>query len=114
MLFDFHCHSTASDGALAPDILMARAARNGAQHLALTDHDQLAGLAQARQSAEQLGMQFVDGVEISVSWRGMSVHIVGLNLDIHNTALVQGLSDYASGRAKRAVIIANQLEEVGG
>lgn len=113
MLFDFHCHSTASDGALTPDILMARAARNGARHIALTDHDQLAGLAQARQSAEQLGMQFVDGVEISVSWRGMSVHIVGLNLDIHNTALVQGLSDNASGRAKRAVIIANQLEEVG-
>ena len=97
MLFDFHCHSTASDGALSPEKLMARAARNGARHIALTDHDQLAGLASARQTAEQFGMQFIDGVEVSVSWRGMSVHIVGLNLDIHNTALQQGLAKNASG-----------------
>lgn len=113
MLFDFHCHSTASDGALAPEQLMARAARNGARYVALTDHDQLAGLGQARQSAEQLGMRFVDGVEISVSWRGMSVHIVGLNFDVDNVALAQGLAENASGRAKRAVVIAEQLEEVG-
>ena len=113
MLFDFHCHSTASDGALAPEQLMARAARNGARYVALTDHDQLAGLSQARQSAEQLGMRFVDGVEISVSWRGMSVHIVGLNFDVDNVALAQGLAENASGRAKRAVVIAEQLEEVG-
>lgn len=113
MLFDFHCHSTASDGALAPEQLMARAARNGARYVALTDHDQLAGLSQARQSAEQLGMRFVEGVEISVSWRGMSVHIVGLNFDVDNVALAQGLAENASGRAKRAVVIAEQLEEVG-
>ncbi len=113
MLFDFHCHSTASDGALSPEKLMARAARNGARHIALTDHDQLAGLASARQTAEQFGMQFIDGVEVSVSWRGMSVHIVGLNLDIHNTALQHGLAKNASGRAERAVIIAQQLEEIG-
>ena len=113
MLFDFHCHSTASDGALSPEQLMARAARNGARHIALTDHEQLAGLARARQTAESLGMTFVDGVEISVSWRGMSVHIVGLNLDMNNTALAQGLADNASGRAKRAVIMAEQLETIG-
>lgn len=111
--FDFHAHSTASDGALSPELLMRRAARNGATHVALTDHDQLAGLAQARQCAEALGMNFVDGVEISVSWRGMSVHIVGLHFDVTNACLVQGLMGNASGRAKRAVIMAEQLEEIG-
>ena len=109
MTFDFHCHSTASDGALSPEKLMARAARNGAKHVALTDHDQLAGLAVARQTAEQLGMQFIDGVEVSVSWRGMSVHIVGLNFDVSNPALQHGLAKNASGRAERAVIIGQQL-----
>lgn len=113
MIFDFHCHSTASDGALSPEQLMSRAARNGARHVALTDHDQLAGLASARQTAEQLGMRFVDGVEISVSWRGMSVHIVGLNFDVSNSALQQGLAKNASGRAERAVVIGQQLEEIG-
>ncbi len=111
--FDFHCHSTASDGALTPEQLVARAARNGVTHMALTDHDQLAGLPIARSHAQAAGIQFVDGVEVSISWRGMSVHIVGLNIDIQNAALIQGLSDNASGRAKRALVIAEQLEAVG-
>ena len=113
MRFDFHSHSTASDGSLSPEDLVKRAARNGARYIALTDHDQVAGLAQARQTATDLGIDFVDGVEISVSWRGMSVHIVGLNFDRDNEALNQGLSENAQGRAQRAVLIANQLEEVG-
>lgn len=92
---------------------MARAARNGARHIALTDHDQLAGLAQARQAAQALDMTFIDGVEISVSWRGMSVHIVGLNFDVDNAAMRQGLQKNASGRAERAVVIGQQLEEIG-
>lgn len=113
MRIDYHCHSTASDGALTPEQLVARAVRNGTTDLALTDHDQLSGLVTARDCAQKAGIRFVNGVEVSCSWRGMSVHIVGLNIDIHNTALIEGLATNAGGRAKRAVVMAQALEEVG-
>ena len=113
MRIDYHCHSTASDGALTPEQLVARAVRNGTTDLALTDHDQLSGLVIARACAQKAGIRFVDGVEVSCSWRGMSVHIVGLNIDIHNTVLIEGLATNAGGRAKRAVVMAQALEEVG-
>ena len=113
MRTDYHCHSTASDGALTPEQLVARAARNGVTDLALTDHDQLSGLMIARDCAQKAGIRFVDGVEVSCSWRGMSVHIVGLNIDVHNAALIEGLATNAGGRAKRAVVMAQALEEVG-
>ena len=113
MRVDYHCHSTASDGALTPTQLVERAARNGVTDLALTDHDQLSGLIAARTAAEQAGIHFVDGVEVSCSWRGMSVHIVGLNIDTNNAPLIAGLQTNASGRAVRAEVMAQALEEVG-
>ncbi|MBS1174501.1 MAG: 3,5-nucleoside bisphosphate phosphatase [Burkholderiaceae bacterium] len=113
MRVDYHCHSTASDGALTPEQLVTRAVRNGTTDLALTDHDQLSGLMIARACAQQAGIRFVDGVEVSCSWRGMSVHIVGLNIDIENAPLIAGLQTNAGGRAKRAVVMAQALEEVG-
>ncbi len=78
MNVDLHCHSTASDGLLRPEDLVARAAANGVEMLALTDHDDVSGLARARAEAESRGVRFVDGVEISVTWEGSTVHIVGL------------------------------------
>src|SRR6266581_4950609 len=81
MNIDLHCHSTASDGLLKPGELVARAAANGVEVLALTDHDDLSGLAEARAKAESEGVRFVDGVEISVTWEGSTVHIVGLQID---------------------------------
>ncbi len=113
MRVDYHCHSTASDGALTPTQLVERAARNGVTDLALTDHDQLSGLSAARTAAEQAGIRFVNGVEVSCSWRGMSVHIVGLNIDTNNAPLIAGLQTNASGRAVRAEVMAQALEEVG-
>ena len=113
MRVDYHCHSTASDGALTPTQLVERAARNGVTDLALTDHDQLSGLIAARTAAEQAGIRFVNGVEVSCSWRGMSVHIVGLNIDTNNAPLIAGLQTNASGRAVRAEVMAQALEEVG-
>lgn len=111
--FDFHCHSTASDGGLSPALVMERAHRNGATYIALTDHDQLSGLTVARQRALELGMRFINGVEVSCSWRGMSVHIVGLNFDVENQALATGLAGNAEGRARRAVVMARELEAIG-
>ena len=75
---DLHCHSIISDGTLAPEVLAERAFANGVQIWALTDHDELSGQDRARKAAQVLGIQYITGVEISVSWMGQTIHIVGL------------------------------------
>jgi 3',5'-nucleoside bisphosphate phosphatase len=111
--YDLHCHSTASDGLLAPADLVRRAAGNGVEILALTDHDELCGLAEARAQARDLGLRFIDGVEVSISWGGITIHVVGLNIDPHNQQLQQGLQGIRQGRAERAKKMAQDLERVG-
>ena len=111
--YDLHCHSTASDGLLAPAELVRRAAGNGVDILALTDHDEISGLAEARARAAELGLRFVDGVEVSVSWGGISIHIVGLNIDPGNAQLQQGLQAIRQGRSERAKKMALDLARAG-
>lgn len=111
--YDLHCHSTASDGLLAPAELVRRAAGNGVDILALTDHDEISGLAEARARAAELGLRFVDGVEVSVSWGGISIHIVGLNIDPGNAQLQQGLHAIRQGRTERARKMALDLARAG-
>ncbi len=113
MNFDLHCHSTASDGLLKPAELVARAAANGVTTLALTDHDDVSGLSEARAAAEARGVRFVDGVEVSVSWGGITVHIVGLRIDPENAALRSGLESVRESRAKRAGKIGEALDAAG-
>lgn len=111
--YDLHCHSTASDGLLAPAELVRRAAGNGVDILALTDHDDISGLAEARAQAEALNLRFVDGVEVSISWGGITIHVVGLNIDPNNRQLQQGLHGIRQGRAERAKKMAEDLARVG-
>lgn len=110
---DLHCHSTVSDGVLTPAELMRRAAGNGADVIALTDHDDLAGLAEARTEASTHGLQFINGVEISVSWEGITLHVVGLGVAPEHPALVEGLAGIRAGRHERARRIAHALAEIG-
>jgi len=110
---DLHCHSLISDGVLAPAAVAARARAHGVDVWALTDHDEVGGIPEARDAARQLGMRYVPGVEISVSWGGDTVHIVGLNIDETNETLVQGLAATRSGRERRAREMAAQLAAVG-
>ena len=110
---DLHCHSTASDGLLPAAEVARRAAANGADMLALTDHDNLAGLADARAVADEFGMRFINGVEISIEWQGLQIHIVGLNFDAANPAINDGLASIRSGRVTRARRMADELEKVG-
>jgi predicted metal-dependent phosphoesterase TrpH len=110
---DLHSHSTVSDGLLAPAALVGRAASRGVELLALTDHDDIAGLAEARAAADALGMDFVDGVEISVSWRDITVHVVGLGIDPGSEALREGLARIRAGRAGRARRMAEALAAIG-
>ncbi len=111
--YDLHCHSTASDGLLAPADLVRRAAGNGVEVLALTDHDELCGLVEAREQAAALGLRFINGVEVSISWGGITIHVVGLNIDPQNPQLQQGLQTIRQGRAERAKRMAQDLERVG-
>lgn len=111
---DMHCHSTVSDGLLAPADVVRRAHANGVELLALTDHDELGGLVDARQAASELGMHFIDGVEVSVSWGDdTTVHIVALGIDPNDPGLKQGLLEVRSGRDARALLMAAELDAVG-
>jgi len=110
---DLHCHSKASDGLLSADEVARRAAANGVELLALTDHDNLDGLTTARAVADEAGMQFVNGVEISIEWGGLQVHILGLNFDAADVRLNAGLESIRSGRVDRAQRMADELEKIG-
>jgi len=110
---DLHCHSTVSDGMLAPQEVAARAAAHGVTLWALTDHDEVGGQAAAREAATALGMDYLSGVEISVTWAGRTLHIVGLGIDPGNADLVQGLERTRSGRCARAEDISAALAKLG-
>ncbi|RTL51473.1 MAG: PHP domain-containing protein [Rhodocyclaceae bacterium] len=111
---DLHTHSTVSDGLLSPTDLVRRAALNGVQLLALTDHDEIGGLEEAADEAMVCGVPFINGVEISVSWGDdLTVHIVGLGFDRNNAALNEGLAQVRGGRDGRAQRIGEELAKVG-
>jgi predicted metal-dependent phosphoesterase TrpH len=110
---DLHCHSVVSDGTLTPEALASRAHANGVQTWSLTDHDEVSGQERAKKAAEDLGMQYISGVEISVTWSSKTVHIVGLGIDHTNTALTEGLYQTRNGRTNRAKAIAAQLDQIG-
>ncbi len=112
-VFDLHSHSTASDGTLSPDDLVRRAAGAGVGVLALTDHDTTEGIAAARSAARQAAIELVAGVEVSVTWNGSTVHVVGLRLDPDDTALAAGLAGLREFRVWRAEEIGRRLEKKG-
>jgi len=110
---DLHCHSFLSDGTLAPEALAARAKANGVELWALTDHDEIGGQARARAAASAAGLPYLTGTEISVSFAGVTVHIVGLGFDADDATLVQGLAATRGGREARAREMAAELAKVG-
>lgn len=110
---DLHCHSFVSDGTLSPTVLAQRAKHNGVELWALTDHDEIGGQREARDAAAQLGLPFLSGVEISVSFAGTTVHIVGLGIDVDDAALCDGLRATRGGRELRARGMAAGLAQAG-
>ncbi|HQN65748.1 MAG TPA: 3',5'-nucleoside bisphosphate phosphatase [Methylophilus sp.] len=110
---DLHSHSNVSDGMLAPHALVAHAAERGVKVLGLTDHDDMGGLAAAREAAEQCGIALINGVEISVTWKRRTLHIVGLKIDDQNAGLKQALDAVRQGREIRAIEMAQGLAKVG-
>jgi predicted metal-dependent phosphoesterase TrpH len=111
---DLHCPSTVSDGLRPPGEVVRRARDNGVELLALTDHDEIGGLAEARAEAAAIGLDFVNGVEVSVSWGDdQTVHIVALGFDDGYLPLAAGLAKVRGGRDSRAQRMAAELDKVG-
>lgn len=110
---DLHCHSTISDGTLTPETLAARAKANGVELWSLTDHDEVAGQHRAMAAARELGMPYLTGTEISVTFANVTVHIVGLGFDPDHPAMVQGLAATRGGRGERAREMSDQLAKAG-
>lgn len=110
---DLHTHSNCSDGSLTPADLVSRAKTAAVDVLALTDHDTIAGLAEAERRAGELGIEFVAGVEISASWRGQAIHVLGLWIDPECAALRGALDAQAGHRRLRMRRICARLSELG-
>jgi predicted metal-dependent phosphoesterase TrpH len=110
---DLHSHSSVSDGTLSPEDLAARAHANGVELWALTDHDETGGQQRARDAALALGMSYLTGTEISVSFAGETVHIIGLGFDADDPALLAGLAQTRGGRLERARRMAEGLAAAG-
>ncbi len=109
--YDLHCHSTASDGALTPTEVVRRAHQYGVTHLALTDHDTIEGLQEARMAAGQLGMTLIPGIELSATWQNKCLHIVGLGIDPQHPTLLEGIKRQQQIRVARAAKIAGKLQK---
>ncbi len=110
---DLHCHSVVSDGTLTPEALAQRAKGNGVELWALTDHDEIGGQVRAAAAAREHGMHYLTGTEISVTFIGKTVHIVGLGFDAQDSALREGLIRTRGGRGQRARDMAEGLAKVG-
>jgi predicted metal-dependent phosphoesterase TrpH len=110
---DLHCHSTVSDGTLAPEDLAQHASANGVELWALTDHDEIGGQHRAAAAAKAHGMRYLTGTEISVTFIGKTVHIVGLGFDADDQALKDGLRRTRGGRKERAMEMSDGLAKVG-
>ena len=110
---DLHSHSIVSDGTLTPEELAARAAANGVELWSLTDHDEIGGQRRALAAAHGHGMKYLTGTEISVTFAGRTVHIVGLGFDADNAEMLRGLLAVRGGRDARAREMADGLAKVG-
>jgi predicted metal-dependent phosphoesterase TrpH len=115
MIIDFHTHSHASDGALAPLMLIEQAIAAGVSQFAITDHDTIAGYCEARacQSGYPADFRLVSGIEMSCQWANSTIHVVGLDINTEHDSLQQGLARLGEARQERAKIIARKLEKAG-
>jgi len=113
LLVDLHCHSLCSDGVLSPTDLVNRAVEKGVDVLALTDHDTVSGLEEARAAALEQPIRIVSGIEFSTVWNGMGIHVVGLNFDENHPVMKQAVSHQEDCRLQRARKIAERLEKQG-
>lgn len=110
-MLELHCHTTRSDGTLTPTQLVERASRRGVKALAITDHDTISGWAEAREAARPYGLEIVPGIELSTTYNGRSMHILGFYPDPQK--LAEPLEERIQGRHRRAQKMVDKLTELG-
>jgi predicted metal-dependent phosphoesterase TrpH len=108
---DLHCHTTASDGALAPEVLVDRAIDRNIEMLAITDHDTMVAYRQVKDYAKDRGLTLIPGIELSSQWRGMGIHVVGLGMDPTHPVIIEAERSQTEVRRERAKTIAQRLEK---
>ena len=113
LIADLHCHSTASDGTLPPAEVVVRACQHGVDILSLTDHDTTAGLEEAYLSAQENGIKLIPGIELSTTWQGKLLHIIGLEIDPEYAPLKQGIKMLKEMREERAIEMGRRLAKAG-
>jgi len=112
-MIDLHCHTTASDGLLTPTELIAGAVERGVEAVGVTDHDTMAGIAEANAAAERAGVRVVPGIEMSTRWSGRNVHMLGYFLRPDAPPLIEAIEMLRTDRATRAERIVRKLNELG-
>ncbi|CAA0079290.1 PHP domain-containing protein [Zhongshania aliphaticivorans] len=112
MIVDLHTHTTASDGGLSPHELVLRAQQCGVQLLAVTDHDTIDGY-RALAEIERGELEIIAGIELSCTWSGVNIHVLGLGIDVTCPYLQSELADQRNARGERARIIGERLEKLG-
>jgi 3',5'-nucleoside bisphosphate phosphatase len=110
---DLHLHTDASDGAWSAEELIVAAAQRNLDFIAITDHDCTDSVAPAATAASARGLHVIPGVELSAQWNGISVHVVGLMIDIENESMKSSLENVRMVRAARGVEIGRALEAAG-
>jgi len=110
---DLHAHTTHSDGTLAPAELVARAKQRGLGTLAVTDHDTTSGLAEAHRAGAALGVQILDGCEVTAALPAGIVHILAYGFDVAHAGLQGLLAEVRRGRDERNTAILRRLRELG-
>lgn len=102
MCFDFHLHTTASDGTFTPSAVVQEAAKKGLQAIAITDHDTISGLEEAEAAAQKIGIELIKGIEFSTDYFGKEVHIIGLFIDTKSGPFLEKLEQLRNDRITRA------------
>ncbi|MHB8414402.1 MAG: PHP domain-containing protein [Acidiferrobacteraceae bacterium] len=113
LYYDLHTHTYHSDGLLTPRELLREAQASGIRGIALTDHDVTSGLDEASRSARDFGVELILGVELSVSWSGQTLHVLGLRIEPGNPTLQAGLLRLQEARRARARAIGERLARHG-
>lgn len=110
---EFHCHTTASDGNLSPTEVVQLAKTNGVEYLAITDHDTVDGLPEAKEACDKLNIKFIPGIELSCNHNKESIHILGFfkGDGYKSKELIDFLHNLKLNRISRAKAIVDKLKE---
>lgn len=112
MLVDLHVHTTASDGSDSPEEVVIMARKVGLKAIGVTDHDTIGGVAEAIRAGKRLGLEVIEGIELSTEYRGQEVHVLGYLMDLENGILLDHLTRSRKSRLDRIYKMIDKLKQL--